>query len=58
MEHTFHVVIKNVHHSTDTNEIKAAESLGTPLKYSNNQAITRIPLPIFFLDLQQVENNK
>lgn len=58
---SYRVVLKNLHHSTDPNEIK--NSLGQLGHEAINiwnvkQYNTRKPLPLFFIDLKTKENNK
>jgi hypothetical protein len=60
-ERSFRVVLRNIHPSTDTNDIK--QSLHEIGHDANNvwnikQRGTKIPLPIFFVDLMPKTNNK
>lgn len=57
----FRVVLKNLHYSTDIDEIKMnLESLGHEVEriYNVKQNRTKIPLSMFFVDLKQNNNNK
>lgn len=57
----FRVVLKNMHYSTDTNDIKQnIEQLGHEVinVWNAKQNRTKKPLPLFFIDLKPKENNK
>jgi len=60
-ERSFRVVIKNIHHTTDLQELKTEiEEKGHKVLniYNNKKRGTQEPLPMFFVDLQQSDNNK
>lgn len=58
---TYRVVLKNIHSSTDIQEIKnCIEDLGHEVTnvWNIKQRSTNKPLPMFFIDLKQNDNNK
>lgn len=60
-ERSFRVILRNVHHSTDIDEIKQEiEQHGHIVSNICNmrQRITKYPLPMFYVELKQQENNK
>ena len=60
-EKNFRVVIKNIHYSTDTQDIKKSiEEYGHTVVnvWNIKESKTKNPLPMFFVDLQKNENNK
>lgn len=60
-EKPYHVVLKNVHPSTNTDDIKnELQALGHKVTRISNiqQHATRRALPMFFVDLKVAENNK
>lgn len=60
-ERAFRVVIKNLHHTTPINEIKEAIELdGHKVRNVLNvrSRVTKVPLSLFFLDLEPAQNNK
>lgn len=60
-ERAYRVVIKGLHHSTPIDDIKAELiSLGHPVRSVTNvkSRVTKEPLSMFFVDLNQNENNK
>lgn len=57
----FRVVLKNVHHTIDTNAIKTAlKDIGHDVRNIHNilNRRNKIPLPMFFVDLEPKENNQ
>ncbi|GAB0086261.1 hypothetical protein DMENIID0001_002800 [Sergentomyia squamirostris] len=61
IDRSFRVIIKGLHHSTDTNEIKSAlKALGHTVKNVHNvrDRHTKHPLSIFYVDLQAASGNK
>ena len=59
-EKNFRVVIKNIHYSTDTQDIKKSiEEYGHTVVnvWNIKESKTKNPLPMFFVDLQKNENN-
>lgn len=59
-ERAFRVVIKGLHHSTSLSDIKAMLlSLGHQVRSVRNvvSRVTKMPLPMFFVDLDPSENN-
>lgn len=57
----YRVVIRNIHHSVQTNEIKAElETLGFKVRNVTNilRRVTKDPLNLFFVDLEPDVNNK
>jgi hypothetical protein len=61
LQRTFRVVIKNLHYSTDPEEIKQhIELLGHEVEniWNIRSNRTKQPLSMFFIDLKQKENNK
>ncbi|KAL4098670.1 hypothetical protein QTP88_023222 [Uroleucon formosanum] len=59
-ERAFRVVIRNLHHSTDINNIKnELEDMGFKTRNINNviQKQTKQKLPLFFVDLEPAPNN-
>lgn len=60
-ERNFKVVLKNIHGSTDVNDLKAAiEKLGHVVQniWNVRHRELRKPLPIFFIDFKSESNNK
>ncbi|KAL4132606.1 hypothetical protein QTP88_009730 [Uroleucon formosanum] len=60
-EKAYRVVLRNLHHTTPINVIKnELESLGHTARNITNvlQRTTKMPLPIFFIDLEPALNNK
>lgn len=60
-ERAYRVVLKNMHYSTDLNDIKGAiEDHGYAIRNISNlkSARTKEPLSIFFVDLEPASNNK
>lgn len=60
-ERAFRVVIKGLHHSTSTSDIKAMLlSLGHQVRSVRNivSRVSKQPLPMFFVDVDPKENNK
>lgn len=60
-ERSYRVVMKNLHHTTPTQDIKSAiESLGHQVRNVTNirSKISRAPLPMFFIDLEPNVTNK
>lgn len=60
-DRSFKVILKNMHPSTDTNEIKRELSdLGHCVTniWNIKQRVSKKPLPIFIVDLKQNSNNK
>jgi len=60
-DRAYRVVLRNLHHTTSLNEIKnELISFGhTPRNITNAlQRNTKLPLPIFFIDLEPALNNK
>lgn len=58
---TFKVVVKNLHQTTDKEDLKSElEQLGHEVLYINNimKKGTRIPMPLFMLELRSKNNNK
>lgn len=58
---SFRVVLKNVHHSTDVEDIKQSiQALGHEVTnvWNIKQQRSNSPLPMFFIDLKQNESNK
>ena len=58
---SFRTVLRGIHYSTDTNEIKSKiEKLGHKVVniFNIKQTRTNIPLPLFFVDLKPSDNNK
>lgn len=60
-ERAFRVVLKNVHHTLDTNELKTAlKEKGHDVRNIHNilNRQTKRPLPLFFVDLEPKANNR
>lgn len=60
-DRSFRVVIRNLHHTTDINEVKfelAEKGFDVRNIINIKHRITKSPLPLFFLDLEPNENNK
>lgn len=60
-ERAYRVVLKNMHYSVDTNELKTAlGQLGHTVRNIKNviQSSTKKPLSMFFIDLEPSPNNK
>ena len=60
-ERTFRVVLRNIHHSADIEELKTELSkLGHEVINVSNirHRVTKDPLSLFFIDLKQKPNNK
>uniref|UniRef100_A0A6M2DQ16 Putative nucleic-acid-binding protein from transposon x-element n=1 Tax=Xenopsylla cheopis TaxID=163159 RepID=A0A6M2DQ16_XENCH len=60
-DRTYRVVLRNIHHSTDIQEIKTAiEAYGHEVTniWNIKNKTTKIPLPLFYIDLKQKSNNK
>lgn len=60
-ERAFRIVIKGLHHSTDISDVKAfLMSKGHEVRSVRNiiSRITKLPLPMFFVDLDPKHNNK
>ena len=58
---SFRTVLRDIHYSTDTNEIKSEiEKLGHKVVniFNIKQTRTNILLPLFFVDLKPSDNNK
>jgi PAX-interacting protein 1 len=58
---SFRTVLRGIHYSTDTNEIKTEiEKLGHKVVniFNIKQTRTNIPLPLFFVDLKPSDNSK
>uniref|UniRef100_A0A1B0DDH5 Pre-C2HC domain-containing protein n=1 Tax=Phlebotomus papatasi TaxID=29031 RepID=A0A1B0DDH5_PHLPP len=60
-ERCFRVVLKNLHHTTDLDDIKKEFStLGHDVKHVVNirDRATKVPLPMFYIDLTKAPNNQ
>lgn len=60
-ERTFRVVLKNLHQSTDPEDIKEElKMLGHTVKHISNirHRVTKCPLPLFYIDLEKNTNNR
>ena len=60
-ERPFRVVLRNIHHSVDLDELKfELQKLGHKVTNINNirHRVTKNPLSLFFVDIKQKENNK
>jgi hypothetical protein len=59
-DRSFRVVLKNVHPTTDLNEIKTSIESGHEVTniWNVKQRKTKNPLPIFYVDLKPKANNK
>jgi len=60
-ERSFRVVLKNLHHTTDLDELKKEiESYNHKITRISNikQRVSKKPLPMFFIDLAPNDNNK
>lgn len=60
-ERSYRVVVKNLHHSTPIGDIKSdIEIYGHKVRNITNlqSRITKVPLPIFYIDLEPATNNK
>ena len=60
-ERPFRVVLRNIHHSVDLDELKfELQTLGHEVTNISNirHRVTKNPLSLFFVDIKQKENNK
>lgn len=60
-ERAYRVVLRNIHHSVDTDDIKLAiNAYGHNVRNIHNirHKYTKDPLPLFFIDLEPQSNNK
>jgi PAX-interacting protein 1 len=59
-ERSFRTILRGLHSSTDTKEMSETESLGHTVVniFNIKQSRANIPLPLFFVDLNQSPNNK
>lgn len=60
-EKNYRVVLKNIHHSVEENELKQEiEEYGHTVKniYNIKHRINKTPLPLFFVDIAPAPNNK